>query len=95
LEGRLGVVELGVTDRDVRRELTAMTRTVLIALLLCMGVGISLAAVLSYVINRPVQELIEIAMGIRSGHFDARAAVRSSDEVGELAAAFNEMSHSL
>jgi PAS domain S-box-containing protein len=42
-------------------------------------------------ITRPVQELSEVAKRISQGHLDSEIKVRSSDEIGDLAAAFREM----
>jgi methyl-accepting chemotaxis protein len=47
--------------------------------------------VLSRAITRPVQELVDGAARIGSGELEHRIVLRSKDEIGELAAAFNRM----
>ena len=54
-----------------------------------------LAYLLARLITRPLEELSEGARAIAAGRFDNRIPVRSSDEVGQLALAFNEMSDHL
>jgi diguanylate cyclase (GGDEF)-like protein len=46
-------------------------------------------------ITRPLAELNEAASAIAKGHFDHHIPVRSSDEVGRLASAFNDMATQL
>ena len=46
-------------------------------------------------LTRPIQELVDVANRIRGGETDARARVRSQDEVGVLARVFNRMADAL
>jgi PAS domain S-box-containing protein len=57
--------------------------------------GIGLALLLSRSIVRPVRELTAAAARIASGDLDAKAEVRSHDEIGLLAAEFNRMAEHL
>ncbi|MDW8308036.1 MAG: histidine kinase, partial [Verrucomicrobiales bacterium] len=41
------------------------------------------------------EELVGLARAVQAGHYQSRAPVRARDEVGELAAAFNEMTEAL
>ena len=58
------------------------------ALLVALIVGI----VLSRTLTRPLQELTQASHRITQGQLEQQVVVRSSDEIGELAAAFNSMS---
>jgi methyl-accepting chemotaxis protein len=46
-------------------------------------------------LTRPIQELVEVANRIHDGETDARALVRTQDEVGMLARVFNRMADAL
>ncbi len=53
------------------------------------------ALILSRSVTRPVRRLSAAATRIAQGHLDERADVRSSDEIGELAQDFNQMTEQL
>ncbi|RPJ52249.1 MAG: HAMP domain-containing protein, partial [Chloroflexi bacterium] len=68
--------------------------------ILLIGIGVSmlvvlLAVLLSQYISKPVLSLTETANKLASGDLTARAAVRSRDEIGMLAATFNTMAADL
>lgn len=55
-------------------------------------IGVALLAVpITYFINKPLVELRQSVSEIAKGRFSQRAAVRSRDEIGQLAAGFNRM----
>ncbi len=62
-------------------------------------VGIGLALLLSFFLSRritaPVQSLASAARSLGKGEFSQRASVKSKDELGELATAFNSMAAEL
>jgi diguanylate cyclase (GGDEF)-like protein len=72
----------------VVRSLLALLAVSLIAITL-------LAHFLARLITRPLEEVSQGAMAIAEGRFDHRIPVRSKDEVGRLAAVFNDMSDRL
>jgi two-component system nitrogen regulation sensor histidine kinase NtrY len=61
--------------------------------------GVLLAVLLAWWltarITRPVHELAAAAGEVAAGNWTAHVPVRSRDEIGELAAAFNQMTHQL
>ena len=57
--------------------------------------GLALAWWATARITRPVHELAEAAGEVAAGHWDAHVEVRSRDEIGELATAFNRMTREL
>jgi signal transduction histidine kinase len=58
-------------------------------------VALVLGALLVRGITRPLRQLSAASRSIATGDLDARVAVRSSDEIGQLAAAFNHMAADL
>ncbi|HWL65035.1 MAG TPA: diguanylate cyclase [Actinomycetota bacterium] len=94
LEGEMSIVAStpsGPIDSASGRVITAM----LILLLFALTVTTVLAYVLARAITQPLDELAEGAMAISEGRFDHQIPVRSKDEVGQLAQAFNKMTSHL
>ena len=95
LEGRAGTLRIGLTNRLMAERLAAITRSVLWTLALCVTIGVGLALLLTHILTRPIYHLVQAANRIRQGNFGTRSRVFSSDEIGRLAAAFNQMSEGL
>lgn len=70
---------------------TALSRT----LLIMVGIAAAIIALLSYFIarsiSRPIVRVTQVAARIADGAMDERADVKSNNEIGVLAAAFNQM----
>jgi len=54
-----------------------------------------LSAVYAYNTTRPLKQMADAAKRFAGGDFESRGHIKSNDEIGELAAAFNEMADSL
>jgi signal transduction histidine kinase len=91
----LGVLLVG----NSRRELVQLEGSMLQTAVIVAVTGILLAIVLSWWatarITRPVQQLAESAGRVAAGNWGATVEVASRDEIGQLAAAFNRMTHEL
>jgi PAS domain S-box-containing protein len=57
--------------------------------------GVLAAALLTEAVTRPLKEVIRATRAVSKGEPPPRLAVRTADEVGELAEAFNEMTRKL
>ncbi|MGA3176825.1 MAG: HAMP domain-containing sensor histidine kinase [Candidatus Acidiferrum sp.] len=91
----LGVLLLGSSRKELvtlRREIVKTAALVALAALL---IGLLLSWWVSRRITRPVEELANGARDVASGRWDTHIDVRGSDEVGQLAAAFNDMIRTL
>jgi nitrogen fixation/metabolism regulation signal transduction histidine kinase len=64
-----------------------LTIGIVTAILLALGMGIAV----SRSIAKPLKELQETAEAVAKGNLSKRAKVRSNDEIGRVAAAFNRM----
>jgi signal transduction histidine kinase len=99
LKGRsseaLGILLVGSS----RRTYVDLERRIRSAALLVGGAGIIVAVLLSgWVasrVTRPVEQLASAARQVAEGNWDTQVRTTSSDEVGELASAFNRMTREL
>ncbi len=75
----------------------ARTRLVLIfaAVLLTVAMIVGLSIGISRIVVRPIQILADTAGALQSGDLEARARVRTRDELGQLARGFNAMAEEL
>ena len=82
-----------------RRELLALVGRIRSLGILAAAVGLLLGVAVSYWVargvTRPVEHLAQVAREVARGKWDAKAAVSSRDEIGDLAAAFNSMTRQL
>jgi len=86
---------VGIMASTPAAPIEASSRRVLTSLLVLLGLALlgttALAYLLARLISRPLEELAQGAAAIAEGKFDHRIPVRSRDEVGQLALAFNDM----
>jgi two-component system nitrogen regulation sensor histidine kinase NtrY len=82
-----------------RKELVMLTRHILQIAAAVAGAAILIGLLISFWVSsritRPLEELAEGARGVASGRWDTVIDLRGRDEIGQLAAAFNEMTQTL
>ena len=83
------------TDAESATVLLAVTRAVLLAGLVAGVVAVLLAGLLVRQVTQPLVALAWASRLIAAGDRAVRVPVRSKDELGELAATFNQMANSL
>jgi len=91
----LGVLLVGSSQRELvllTRKIVRIAGAVAAAALFF---GFLVSFWISARITRPVEELAEGAREVAGGHWDTRIDVRGSDEIGQLARAFNHMTQTL
>jgi len=91
----LGVLLLGSPQRELvllRREILNIAAAVAFA---AICIGLLLAWWVSKRITRPVEELANGARDVASGRWDTHIDVQGTDEIGQLAHAFNNMTETL
>src|SRR5450755_3026590 len=91
---------LGYVPPDVGRHLdmafhSATLLSLGVAVAASVAVALALSSIVSTRLVRPVRELARAAQGIAHGARTARVPARGTDELAQLAAAFNEMAASL
>lgn len=87
---RLGLSKAGImaTVHDVSFQLFAIT-------LVMVAVGFAAAFFLTWILTRPVVDLVEATHAVARGDFSQRVSIWAKDEIGELAVAYNHMTQSL
>ncbi len=68
-----------------------LTVDVLVALAVATTISLELSLLLSKSILRPIADLQDATEGVREGRYDVRVPVTTGDELGDLAASFNQM----
>lgn len=91
LGGRLGSAHVGMSGEIVERDVREVLRTILLVSVAIIGTMALFAVLIGTNFTRPVLELARLVKQAKEGRFDEKAMVRSRDEVGELAIAFNDM----
>lgn len=83
---------LNPLDQDFLR---SVNLAVLLSAIAVGGVALGLGSLLFFQITAPVRRLTQAAEAIAAGDLSRRVSVRSGDEIGRLAQAFNTMTNSL
>lgn len=95
LDGKAGVVRVGLSETRIRNEVEATVFRVMTTTGGVLLLGLGAAFLLTLVITRPIRELVLATQAVSRGELGARAPVRARDEVGTLASAFNTMAEEL
>lgn len=95
LDGRLGVVRLGLSHRRLQEAVMQASRElgVITAIALLIGTLVTLA--LTRFFTAPILTLVEATRAVGRGDLTVRPTARMEDEIGELTAAFNAMTADL
>ena len=88
---KAGAVIIGMSDMVIRTEIANIKRLIMFIFLGYLVISIIGAVILSLIIIRPIKKISHGASVIGKGDFSYRIEVNSSDELGRLAAEFNQM----
>jgi PAS domain S-box-containing protein len=92
---RWGTARIGLSRRRMEAEIVATRRQLVgLAVLVLAGAGLASALVARRIV-RPVRQLAAGAVAISRGEFGQRVEPTTSDEIGQLASAFNDMAGQL
>ncbi len=95
LAGEGGVARIGVSETGLQATLALTTRQFLITTALIAFLGMAVASILTWMITRPISQLVEATKAVAAGQFDTRVTPWADDEIGTLTAAFNLMTAEL
>src|SRR5208283_1481998 len=91
----LGVLLLGSSRREFVTLRRQILNTAALVALAAIFIGLLVSWWVSSRITRPVEELANGARDVASGRWETHIDVRGSDEIGQLATAFNDMTRTL
>jgi len=94
-EGRAGTARLGLSDVQMRQTVDTVTGQLLFTTVMVSMIGISAAVFLTWVLTRPILELVHATQVIGRGDFSYRATRWADDEIGKLTDSFNTMIEAL
>jgi len=91
----VGIVRVAMPIRAIAEERAVIHNVLLLASSAAVAVTIVMAALLGWIWYRPLKQIARTARAVAAGDLAAKAHVRGSDELAQLAAALNEMRQSL
>ncbi len=91
LDGDIGVVRLGLSEERLSGVIRGITTQMLLTTFLVGLVGVGAASLLTWLLTRPVLDLVETTRRVGGGDLSARATHWADDEIGVLAESFNQM----
>jgi len=93
--GRAGVARVGMSERRLDTTVQHTTHQLLLATILVAVLGVAAAYGLTWLLTRPILELVDAAQAVARGDLSHRSQVWARDEIGQLAVAFNTMTVAL
>ncbi len=91
----MGVARIAIPLTTVQSSINSSVAIVVSVIAIVAIMVVVAAALIASLITRPVRQITEAAEGIAAGKLDQQISVRTSDEIGRLGRAFNEMSLNL
>lgn len=88
-------VRVGVKGDNLRRQLSSLTGALVNTTAIVAAIGIALSLFLSWLIAKPVTQLLAATREIRRGNYDFPLPREADDEIGKLIDGFADMAHSL
>jgi two-component system, NtrC family, nitrogen regulation sensor histidine kinase NtrY len=91
----LGVLLVGSSQKELVLLTRKIVKTAGLVAILALGFGLLVSYWISARITRPLETLADGAREVAGGRWDVRIPLHGGDEIGQLAAAFNEMTQTL
>ena len=91
LASRVGTARVGLSEGRLHTLVAGITKQMLLTTLAVAVAGIAAAVFLTWLLTRPILDLVETTRRVGAGDLRARARPWARDEIGVLAEAFNDM----
>jgi len=85
------IIRIGVKEENMRNRLSLLINALIRNTVFIAITGIFLALMLTWLIARPVNQLLQATRKVRKGDYSVSLVAESRDEVGRLIDGFNEM----
>ncbi|MDI7259947.1 MAG: ATP-binding protein [Thermodesulfobacteriota bacterium] len=91
----LGTLEVGLSFNMIKDRIFELKRDILIVTLGVIGIGFLLILIFTRILLKPIEKLASATEKITGGELSQTVDIRSRDEIGDLAKAFNQMTTQL
>lgn len=91
----LGRLHLGIDQKGISRVITLALGNMMAVTLFVLVFSLAVTSILAFLLVKPIQTLAAGVQKIGQGQFDQRIELKSKNEIGELAMAFNTMAGDL
>jgi signal transduction histidine kinase len=91
----IGSLYVGMLEKPYTHMQKSVNSILFIVLFVTSLVGLAVSGFIGTLLSRPIRELEKLAHRVALGERDLQIAVQSTDEVGDLAEAFNQMTRAL
>lgn len=92
---RAGVARVGLTNREIRTAVSEVTQQLIATIAMMSLASIAAAVFLTWLITRPIQNLVQATQRVAQGDFSPRVTPWAGDEIGRLSETFNIMTAAL
>jgi signal transduction histidine kinase len=92
---RIGALAIGLSTAPLDEKIAALTSQSIWLALITLLVGAGTAFLLARQITRPLDTLTNVAAQMAGGDLETRVTLRSTDEIGKLGEAFNQMADAI
>jgi signal transduction histidine kinase len=87
----IGTFQIGFSLDKLNRRMDEMRRDIILVTLGIIGAGILFTLIMTRVLLRPIEKLADATERVARGELTQTVDIRSRDEIGDLARAFNQM----
>ncbi|MDP8218004.1 MAG: ATP-binding protein [Candidatus Theseobacter exili] len=94
-EEQIGIARVGLSKKHLIASTRRIKKTIGIITMTVVAIGITLTILLVRIIVDPIHRLVRGTRQLSEGNLSFKVKVSSSDEIGELAQSFNQMTQSL